>query len=132
MIVHCPSCRTRFRHAPGGSSEPRFGRCSRCSEEFPLVPAKKSYRIRSSGAAVHAIGESLPVLAPASVHARPATAHGGSLASWTAMLLGSIGALVGYYAALVQRTDTWLWTATGCAAGLSVGALWIRWKSSKS
>lgn len=131
MIVNCPSCRTRFRYSADEAPELRQGRCSRCDEEFPLAPGRKSYRLRPVSGPAAAIGADMPVLAATQTGPGDA-ATPGSLASWVAMLIGSLGALVGYYAAVARGADTWLWTATGCAAGLSAGALWIRWKSSKS
>jgi predicted Zn finger-like uncharacterized protein len=42
VIVSCPSCRTRYRHAETGAAANLRARCSYCDEVFALVP-RRSY-----------------------------------------------------------------------------------------
>jgi hypothetical protein len=41
MIVLCPSCHTRYRHA--GTAAAATAHCSRCDGRFPLAAARRTY-----------------------------------------------------------------------------------------
>ena len=45
MIVACPSCRQRFRHAAPLPAPSTLARCSACDERFPLLAPRSPYRI---------------------------------------------------------------------------------------
>lgn len=51
VIVACPACRTRFRHAGVPESKTVKARCSRCNEVFPLEPAVAAYRVMATAEA---------------------------------------------------------------------------------
>ena len=49
MIVVCPACRQRYRHAFPGGVAASTAHCSGCDERFPLSPSKAPYRIVAGG-----------------------------------------------------------------------------------
>ncbi len=61
MIVCCPTCRTRYRHAWSETDRDARARCSRCETSFPL------------GRRAYALGtvEPASVVAPSAAHAAP-------------------------------------------------------------
>ena len=145
MIVSCPSCSMRYRYVAPGADAPQIGRCSRCDTEFPLTAAKRSYVLIPAAAYVAARSSTATAAVPAlavpgggtAIHVSESSEEAArrqreSQASWIALLLGSVGALGGYYGALEYSADAITWTAVGGAAGLFFGALWIRWTLRKS
>jgi hypothetical protein len=43
VIVMCPSCHTRYRHAPPVDGGPNTARCGSCDEVFPFAPPRRQY-----------------------------------------------------------------------------------------
>jgi len=142
-VIVCPSCHTRYRQppelVPGAAA-----RCSRCDGCFPLVVARRAYRVLDGSLGLAAVscavgGSEAPrALAAAALAPRPPaplpgldTGAGWSTSrtdpEWRSLVLTSvIGAAAGWVLMPVSA-DPRLWTAGGCLVGVLSGWVARRW-----
>lgn len=152
MIVTCPSCRTRYRHASAGS-DPGLGRCSRCDETFDLAPRARPYLLLpaspipaamrplpagmddpSLAAQLQGAGRAVEMVLPPgegrsfrSDEAAAFVPPRRMAREWFGLvLLTALGAAAGFHGAVIASGDPLNSTAAGTVGGLILGWSWIR------
>ncbi len=144
MIVACPGCSTRYRHATAPPAGGAAAHCAKCDATFPLEPARRNYVVLPAGAGlsmpigmddptladrVGLPGAGAAVMAEAARATTPTTVQGPWLDLVLAIVPSAAGAAVAYHLAGQNQVDPITWTALGGAAGLLLGwgcLLWIR------